>query len=113
VRRALRNGSLWSPYGYEFSGPAKNLMPQPVWQQQSQTYRARKDLPSCPIAYTDRVQAALRAGLAGLEEAVADNSVWIGRKDIFFRRDEAERVPEGLDLEHSMNSDGQSRLGRG
>jgi TnpA family transposase len=98
VRRALRNGSLWSPYGYEFSEPATNLMPPTIWQQQSRTYCARKDLPSCPVAYTDRVQAALRAALAGLEEAVADNSVWIGRRDICFRRDEAERVPEGLDL---------------
>jgi hypothetical protein len=25
VRRALRNGSLWSPYGYDFSNPAQNF----------------------------------------------------------------------------------------
>jgi Domain of unknown function (DUF4158) len=80
VRRALRNGSLWSPYGYEFSDPEQNLMPVTVWQQQAQTYRARKDLPMSPVTYTDKIQAALRASLAGLEEAVADGSVWIGRR---------------------------------
>jgi hypothetical protein len=78
IRRALRNGSLWSRYGYEFSDPEQNLMPVTVWQQQAQAYRARKDLPLSPVAYTDKVQAALRASLAGLEEAVADGSVWIG-----------------------------------
>jgi TnpA family transposase len=98
VRRALRNGSLWSPYGDEFSDPARNRMPAPIWQQRAPSYRLRKDLPSCPQMYTDKVQAALRAALAGLEGAVSDKSVWIGRRDVFFRRDEAEREPDGLDL---------------
>jgi len=98
MRHALRNGSLWSPYGYEFSDPAQNWMPASVWQQQSATYRARKELPSSPVLYTDQVQATLRAALAGLEEAVANGSVWVGRKDLYFRRDDAEKQPEGLDF---------------
>jgi TnpA family transposase len=73
-------------------------MPATTWQQQAQSYRERKDLSSSPIAYTDKVQATLRASLAGLEEAVADGSVWIGHKDIYFPRDPAEREPEGLEL---------------
>jgi hypothetical protein len=44
----------------------------------------------------------LRASLAGLQEAVADGSVWIGRKDLYFRRDEAEETPYGVDLAQSQ-----------
>jgi TnpA family transposase len=73
-------------------------MPAAHWQQQAAPFRARKDLPGAPAAYTDKVQASLRAALAGLEEAATEGSVWIGHRDIFFRRDEAEIVPEGLDL---------------
>jgi len=50
VRRAPRNGSLWSPYGYECSNPAQNLMPAALWQQKAQSYRDRKDLPTSAIA---------------------------------------------------------------
>src|SRR5580704_2759386 len=101
VRRALRNGSLWSPYGDEFSDPARNRMPLPIWQQQAPSYRLCKDLPSSPQLYTDKVRAALRAALVGLEDAVADKSVWIARRDVFFQRDPAEVTPEGLDLAQS------------
>ena len=101
VRRSLRNGSLWSPYGEEFSDPARNLMPVTVWQSSAAGYRFRKNLPQDPEAYTDQVQAALRGALAGLEEAVANDAVYIGRKDLYFPRDLAERLPDGLDLVQS------------
>ena len=45
VRRSLRNGSLWSPYGQEFSDPACNLMPVTVWQKEAHGYQFRKNLP--------------------------------------------------------------------
>lgn len=98
VRRSLRNGSLWSPYGDEFSDPARNLMPVKVWQMEASGYRFRKGLPVSPNAYTDQVQAALRAALAGLQDAVAADTVYIGHKDLYFARDEAESLPRGLDL---------------
>lgn len=98
VRRSLRNGSLWSPYGDEFSDPARNLMPVSVWQREAVGYRFRKGLPGSAETYTDQVQAALRAALAGLQDAVASDSVFIGYKDLYFARDEAEYLPSGLDL---------------
>lgn len=101
VRRSLRNGSLWSPHGDEFSDPARNLMPAAVWQSSGAGYRFRKNLPKDPEAYTDRVQAALRGALAGLEEAVANDAVYIGHKDLYFARDPAERLPDGLELAQS------------
>ena len=98
VRRLVRNGSLWSPYGQEFSDPARNLMPVGVWQQAAHGYQFRKNLPRMADAYTDQVQATLRASLAGLQDAVASDAVYIGRKDLYFARDEAEHLPGGLDL---------------
>ena len=98
VRRGLRNGSLWSPYGFEFSDPAHNLIPVQVWEQQREAYRARKGLPFLPESFTDKAQSALRAALAGLEEAVADGSVWVSHKDLYFPRDLAEIPPDGLDF---------------
>jgi len=53
VRRSLRNGSLWSPYGDEFSDPARNLMPLSVWRSQAYGYRFRKNLPESAQVYTD------------------------------------------------------------
>ena len=98
VRRALRNGTLWSVHGEEFSDPARHLMPEPTWVRSATGYRFRKGLPANPVAYTDQVQAALHAALAGLEEAVERNAVYIGRRDLYFPREPAERLPDGLDL---------------
>ena len=92
VRQGLRNGSIYSPYGYEFSDPSHHLMPPAVWEKRRSSYQTEKGVPYSPELYTDRAQATLRASLAGLQEAVADGSVWIGRKDLYFRRDEAEDV---------------------
>jgi hypothetical protein len=33
----------------------------------------------------------------GLQEAVAAGEVWVGRKDLYFRRDDAEVQPEGVE----------------
>ncbi len=101
IRRALRNGSLWSPYGDEFSDPARNLMPVAVWQQQSYGYQFRKGLPRTAEVYTDQVQGALGAALTGLQDAVARDAVCIGYKDLYFARDEAAWLPGGLDLAQS------------
>jgi len=98
VRQGLRNGSLYSPYGEEFSDPAHHLMPQTVWQARRGPYQLEKSLPQRPEQYSDRAQAALRASLARLQDAVVAGEVWIGRKDLYFRRDEAEEQPEGVDL---------------
>src|SRR5208282_6939337 len=60
-------------------------------------YQLEKDLPNAEHLYTDRAEAALRASLSGLREAVAAGEVWVGRKDLYFRRDEAEVQPEGVE----------------
>jgi len=98
VRKSLRNGSLWSRHGEEYSDPACNLMPIKVWHAQAHAYQYRKHLPSDPRLYTEQVQAALRAALTGLQDAVASDAVYIGRKDLYFPRDEAEQRPDGVDL---------------
>ena len=97
VRQGLRNGSLHSKYGLEYSDPARHLMPPEVWQQRRSGYQLEKELPNADHLYLERAQAALRASLAGLQEAVAAGEVWVGRKDLYFRRDEAEERPEGVD----------------
>jgi hypothetical protein len=101
VRQGLRNGSLYSPYGEEFADPTHHLMPAAVWQTRRGPYQLEKSLPQRPEQDTDRAQAALQASLAGLQDAVATGDVWIGRKDLYFRRDEAEEQPEGVDLAHT------------
>lgn len=98
VRQGLRNGSLYSKYGFEHSDPTRHLMPADVWKERRRGYQLEKDLPTAGPLYIERAQAALRASLAGLQEAVAAGEVWIGRKDLYFRRDEAEVRPEGVDL---------------
>jgi len=90
-RRARRNGSLGRRTAMVLGAPQTNLMHH-VWQT------AVSDLPRSQGSAIgsgrvhDRVQAALREALDGLEEAVADNSVGSAVKIIFFRRDEAETV---------------------
>ena len=98
VRQGLRNGSLYSKYGFEYSDPARHLMPPALWEQRRSSYQFEKDLPTSNHLYIERAQAALRASLAGLQEAVAAGEVWVGRKDLYFRRDEAEVRPEGVDF---------------
>jgi len=97
VRRSLRNGSLWSPVGQEFSDPAKHRMPDAVWREQAAGYRFRKGLPSAGETYTERVQAALRAGLTALQEAEAGDALYIGRGGFCYARDDVEYEPFGLD----------------
>jgi len=97
VRQGLRNGSLYSKYGFEYSDPARHWMPAEVWRERQGSYQLEKDLPNAEQLYTDRAEAALRASLAGLQEAVVAGEVWIGRKDLYFRRNEAEVRPEGVD----------------
>jgi len=65
-------------------------MPVNVWQNEAYDYRFRKNLPSTAQAYTDQIQAALRAALSGLREAVERDAVCIGYKDLYFPRGEAE-----------------------
>jgi TnpA family transposase len=73
-------------------------MPPAVWSRRRTAYQFEKALPYHPTQYTDRAQAALQTSLAGLQEAVAVGDVWIGRKDLYFRRDEAQEQPEGVEL---------------
>jgi TnpA family transposase len=101
IRQGLRNGTLYSPYGEEFSDATHHLMPPAVWETRRGSYQLEKSLPQQPERYTDRAQAALQASLAGLQDAVAAGDVWIGRKDMYFRRDEAEAQPEGVELVHT------------
>ena len=98
VRQGLRNGSLYSFHGTEFSDPARHLMPQARWEARRGSYQLEKGLPRSPEQYTNRAQAALQASLAGLQDAVTAGDVWIGRKDLYFRRDEAAKQPEGVEL---------------
>jgi TnpA family transposase len=101
VRQGLRNGTLYSPYGEEFSDPAHHLMPSAVWEARRGSYQLEKNLPQKPERYTDRAQAALQASLAGLHDAVTAGDVWIGRKDLYFRRDEVEEQPKGVEHAHT------------
>jgi hypothetical protein len=101
VRQGLRNGTLYSPYGEEFSDPTHHLMPPAIWQARRGSYQLEKGLPYPAERYTDRAQAALQASLAGLEDAIAAGDVWIGHKDMYFRRDEAERQPDDIELVHA------------
>jgi hypothetical protein len=73
-------------------------MPPAVWEKRRTSYQIEKSLPLYPDKYTARAEAALQASLAGLEDAVAGGDVWIGRKDLYFRRDAAEEQPEGVHL---------------
>ena len=98
MRRSLRNGSLWSPYGDEFSDPARNLMPLNVWQKEGYGYCFRKNLPTTAEAYTDQIQAAIRAALAGLQEAAASDAVYIGRNGFYYPRGDAENYRKGSSL---------------
>jgi hypothetical protein len=97
VRQGLRNGSLYSKYGFEYADPASHWMPPDIWKVRRSGYQMEKDLPNAEHLYTDRAEAALRASLGGLREAVAAGEVWVGRKDLYFRRDEAEVQPEGVE----------------
>lgn len=84
VRQGLRNGSLYSKYGFEYAGPSSHWMPPDIWEGRRNGYQMEKDLPNVEHLYTDRAEAALRASLAGLREAVAAGKVWVGRKDLYF-----------------------------
>jgi len=97
VRQGLRNGSLYSKYGFDYADPSSHWMPPEIWKIRRTGYQLEKDLPNAEHLYTDRAEAALRASLSGLREAVAAGEVWIGRKDLYFRRDEAAVQPEGLE----------------
>jgi hypothetical protein len=97
VRQGLRNGSLYSKYGFEYADPSSHWMPPEIWKERRRGYQFEKDLPNTEHLYTDRAEAALRASLAGLQDAVATGDVWVGRKDLYFRRDEADVQPEGVE----------------
>ena len=96
VRQGLRNGSLYSRYGFEYADPTGHLMPADVWKQRRGSYQLEKELPNTDHLYIERAQAALRASLGGLQEAAAAGEVWIGHNDLYFRRDEAEERPDGV-----------------
>ena len=72
-------------------------MPTTVWEERRASYQYEKSLPQSAERYTDRAQAALEASLAGLQDAVTAGDVWIGRKDLYFRRDDAEEQPDGVE----------------
>ena len=97
VRQGLRNGSLYSKYGFDYADPSSHWMPPETWKVRRSGYQLEKDLPNAEHLYTDRAEAALRASLSGLREAVAAGEVWVGRKDLYFRRDEAQVQPEGVE----------------
>jgi Domain of unknown function (DUF4158) len=92
VRQGLRNGSLYSKYGFDYADPSSHWMPPETWKVRRSGYQLEKDLPNAEHLYTDRAEAALRASLSGLREAVAADEVWVGRKDLYFRRDDSCRL---------------------
>lgn len=98
VRQGLRNGSLYSKYGFEYSDPTRHLMPADGWKERRSGYQLEKGLPTADHLYIECAQAALRASLAGLQGALAAGEVWVGRKDLYFRQDEPEERPEDVDL---------------
>lgn len=60
--------------------------------------------PASAQAYTDRVEAGLRAALAGLQDAVAADMARIGRHDLHFLSDAAERLPPWLGASTDLDS---------
>jgi hypothetical protein len=58
VRQGLRNGSLYSKYGFEYSDPARQLMPPDIWEQRRSSCQHEKDLPTADHLYIERAQAA-------------------------------------------------------
>jgi len=60
--------------------------------------------PASAQAYTDRVEAGLRAALAGLQDAVAADMARIGRHDLHFLSDAAERLPPRLGAGTDLDS---------
>ena len=97
VRQGLRNGSLYSKYGFDYAYPASHWMPPQTWTAPRSAYEFEANLPNAEHLYTDRAEAALRASLSGLQQAVAAGDVWVGRQDMYFRRDEAEVQPVGVE----------------
>jgi hypothetical protein len=83
VRQGLRNGSLYSKYGFEYADPSTHWMPPEIWKMRRSGYQLEKDLPTAEHLYTDRAEAAVRASLSGLREAVAAGEVWVGRTDLY------------------------------
>ena len=75
--------------------PVTGYQPE-IWKVRRSGYQLEKDLPNAEHLYTDRAEGALRASLACLQDAIAAGEVWVGRKDLYFRRDEAEVQPEGV-----------------
>ena len=78
VRQGLRNGSLFSKYGFDYADPSSHWMPVEIWKERRSGYQFEKDLPHVEHLYTERAEAALRASLSGLREAVAAGDVWVG-----------------------------------
>jgi hypothetical protein len=83
------------PDGFDYADPSSHWMPPEIWKERRSGFQFEKDLPNAEHLYTDRAEAALRASLSGL--AVAAGDVWVGRKDLYFRREEAEIRPSGVD----------------
>jgi hypothetical protein len=63
VRQGLRNGSLYSKYGFDYADPSSHWMPAEIWKGRRYGYQLEKDLPNAEHLYTDRAEAALCAGL--------------------------------------------------
>lgn len=75
VRQGLRKGSLYSKYEFEYADPSSHWMPVEIWKVRRSGYQLEKGLPNAEHLCTDRAEAALRASLASLQDAVAAGEV--------------------------------------
>ena len=79
LKRSLRNGSASVEHSLDHRAPADRLIPAQTWTQEHDRL-IRVDVPASAQAYLRTLEAALEAGLAALDEAVAAGAlhkVWV------------------------------------
>jgi TnpA family transposase len=70
LKRSLRNGSASVEHSLNHRAPEDRLIPGETWKQQRGRFIRDLDVPASAQAYLDKLEAALAAGLAALDQAV-------------------------------------------
>ena len=71
LKRSLRNGSASVEHSLNCRAPEDRLIPAETWKQQRGRFTRDLNLPASAQVYLNKLEAALAAGLAALDEAVA------------------------------------------
>ena len=70
LKRSLRNGSASVEHSLNHRAPEDRLIPAETWKQQRGRFIRDLNVPASAQAYLHKLEAALAAGLAALDEAV-------------------------------------------